>query len=190
VGIYIDSYRLDLEGLVVRATTPAREGAFGGRGISHQISGQEQTPSTLRHSLIVDNAELGVAVVDAHVAINGLVVEGTSEAAGFFGDGLAVVSDAAPATAVVENARSRNNKRAGLTSFGARTTVSSSVLACNTIDMSADPLHERPGIIQDAGGNTCGCNAPEVCRALSTNLEPPAAVAPTPVDPAPVDPAQ
>ncbi len=70
--------------------------------------------------------------------------------------------------------RVTQSARAGLSSFGAAVTLGASELCCNTIDLNGEVSHDKAFVLEDLGGNGCGCpEATGACKAISSGLAPP-----------------
>jgi hypothetical protein len=180
VGLLVTAPAATLEGLVVRGGTPGPYGD-GGRGIDVQRDRDQprfESTATVRGIVLSDNAELGLVVIDASAAVSAVKVTGTlANALGIFGDGVAVVSQYAPASASLERLLVEDNVRAGVTSFGATIAMKHTTLECNPIDLDGEELGGSPFVLNDEGGNRCGCDGVErTCKVASSSLSPPGPV--------------
>jgi hypothetical protein len=180
LGVMIDRSTSRLESSVVRGAHQAA----AGRGSGIQIYGCD-TPGcsaavTMRSVLIEDTHDAGVRAYNARVAIEGSIIRGSSStASGLGGDGLAVIADLAPASARVATTRIEDSARAGLSTFGATVLLFESVLACQAFDVNGEPYHGWQFVLEDLGGNFCGCpEATAPCLVVSEALVPPPPVEP------------
>lgn len=181
IGILVLGAEGQVRSLLVRDTESQQSDGITGRGFGAQIDPSGAVPQvTLSASRIERNREMGVYVGSGAVHVDNVWVRDTrTSAAGLFGDGVTAVSLLGAAAEVsVSASRIERSARAGAVAFGARLTLTSSVLSCNSIDLGVEPLAALPGEIIDGGGNRCGCGEERVCQAVSTGLAPPDPLAP------------
>jgi hypothetical protein len=87
-----------------------------------------------------------------------------------------VLRNAAPASATVFNTSIEQSTRAGLTTFGATVSLGGSRIRCAAFALTGEPYLGSDFILEDGGGNTCGCDGDAgACKLVSVGLEPPAA---------------
>jgi hypothetical protein len=175
----------------VRDGIPREEDANFGRGINVQLYAMPADPlyarrsnATISNVLVEDNYDAGIAIVGADVVMNNVAVFDTlaRESDDGFGDGIVIDLYAAmvtnhAASLVADNINIQRNARAGLGNFAASVTVGNSVISCNTIDMAGENA-QGPFEFEDSGANVCGCETEKICKVLSSNLDPPAAIEP------------
>jgi hypothetical protein len=178
-GVLVIGARARIEQSVVRGTSPNAAGDFG-RGVAVQSNLETGTRAdlTLVGSLVEENHESGVCVLDADAAIEDSVVRATQAgAAGKFGDGVSTVGQLAPATTRLLRTRIEDNARAGLLNVAASIRLGSNVFQCNGFDLEGEDLAGAPFQFEHEGGNVCGCpDAQAECQVLSDGLEPPPAL--------------
>jgi hypothetical protein len=116
---------------------------------------------------------VGIVVYENPLTLERSVVQSTDVelATSLLGDGVAALGP--NAVVVIDEVRSANNVRAGLSSFGAPVTVSNSDLRCNALDLAASTYEGAPASLADGGGNRCGCEQESVCQLTSAELAPP-----------------
>jgi hypothetical protein len=182
VGVYIAGSEALVEASVVRATELGVLGRYS-RGVNAQASMPTTAPSNLvlKSSLIEQNHECGVIITNSTATIESCAIRDTaSNADGEYGDGLAVVAAAIPASASVTNTRISTSARAGLLAHSAHVALSESALTCHAFDLDSESSDLGPATLEDLGGNLCGCpEATARCAARSANLAPPPSVEPT-----------
>ncbi len=190
-GVIVVGTRADIEGTTIRNILPRKKDDLGGIGVSAQIETDSHRAATvnLRDSLVVDTRYVGVLSVGSTVSLEGSIVRDTrvESATNLYGDGVGVVawSDGTTAfEAPLSIARSivSGSARAGVSVFGTRASLRDVRLVCNRIDLDAeraytgpvvgDVFPEREFVIDDDGGNVCGCETTATCRAVSTSLRP------------------
>ncbi len=191
IGLSIGGSDAVVEASVVRATSPCAFDQAFGRGISLHIpcfgGGLGCDPSarasaTLSGSLVEQNHEVGLFVLGSDASIDALVVRATSAQAsnGLFGDGIAVASDIAPATAALARVRIDDSDRAGLSNFGASVSLGATRIGCAAFALAGEPLDGQDFHYEDRGDNLCGCpSADGDCKAVSAGLSPPEPVSGT-----------
>jgi hypothetical protein len=187
-GVDVFGSELTLESSVIRDTRARADGQFGtGLGVSVDVATKTGSKATVQSTLIEGNGDVGVGVFGSEVTVDASVVRGTraSDVDGKFGDGLGafawpLTDDFSPASLTVTHSIVRDNARAGLSTFGARLDVSSSIVQCNLFDIDYEKITVQPsgtkvGSVEDLNispSNVCGCESPTLCKALSNDLEP------------------
>ena len=83
---------------------------------------------------------------------------------------------AASSTGTFTNNQIVQSERAGLSSFGSTLSLSGNTILCSAFDIDVEELNGTPGVVQDLGGNQCGCGQTGQCVAASSSLQ-----APTPI---------
>jgi hypothetical protein len=172
-----------IDHVVVRDTKPRVYGGVYGRGID--IGASCATPfacfpdaiSTVEvtHSLVERAHDGGIVMQGATATIDGVMVRDVlARADGRFGDGIALVNAPGTSDAAISRAYVARAERAGLSSFGARASLATSIIQCAAWDLEGEPFGDRPFAIEDRGGNRCGCPAPDAaCEVVTPGLEPP-----------------
>ncbi|MBW2527438.1 MAG: right-handed parallel beta-helix repeat-containing protein [Deltaproteobacteria bacterium] len=178
VGVLVAGTEASLAGLVVRDTLPQATDQRQGRGIGIQPDPSTGAPATVfvTGSLVAHNHDFGVFIAGSQASLEGVVVRATAANAadGYFGDGIAVVSEVGPSSCSVSGCRSEENARAGLSNFGGDVSLEGSQLWCNQVDMAGDPYSEQSFYFEDLGRNSCGCGATTgMCIAATAGLTPP-----------------
>lgn len=180
VGLAAAGSDVTLEDTVIQRTGPRACDGLRGRGLSAQRDTLSLLPAavTVRRSLIDDNRDVGICLVDATGLIEDTVVRQVAarQADAQFGDAIAV----ALGTAELRGVRAESGTRAGITNFSATIGLEGSTMECNPVHLDAETLLAPSGpapVFEDRGGNWCGCGAQsEECRILSSSLTPPDAV--------------
>ena len=134
-----------------------------------------QATIVLFDSFIINSRVAGVALQDSGIWMVNNIINGTSSAfttPGFLGDGVL----AASSTGTFTNNQIVQSERAGLSSFGSTLSLSGNTILCSAFDIDVEELNGTPGVVQDLGGNQCGCGQTGQCVAASSSLQ-----APTPI---------
>jgi len=183
MGIFLAGSDVELEGVVVRDTSPQASDQGFGCGVQIQVGPDgSRSRVLLDASLIEHNHQFGVVAIDSDAELHGVSIVDTlaSSAGGRFGDGVAVLGLDIDATTALSSCLIAESARAGLAVFGAATSIQGSSLSCNAIQLATESLFDRSALLTDLGDNRCSCGElDEVCRALSVGLEPPSPVDPT-----------
>jgi hypothetical protein len=132
-------------------------------------------------SLVEQSHEVGLFVAGSDALVEGTVVRDTLPCLldGFFGDGIAVFSDQAPASATITGAFIADSARAGLSNFGAFVSLGSTRIQCAGYELEGEPYQGLDFVFEDLGENGCGCpTADGKCVAESAGLAPPEPAAP------------
>lgn len=185
-GIGISGSDGIVEGTVVRDTLPQPVDQNAGRGINVQLQcssgmcdGGGAATITVRGSLVANSHEAGIVIIGSQATLETTVVSTTLPRPldGTNGDGVAVVTDGAPASATITRSRIEDSARAGVSSFGGEVAIDANVFECNTFDLDGESEFAGlmvPFTFSNLGGNTCGCKAEAFnCKVVSSLLEPP-----------------
>jgi hypothetical protein len=170
LGMFVDASDVTIESSIVRGTLPTPTGAHGA-GLHFQTG----ATATIRTSLVDQNVEFGVQVIDSDVTIESSEIRNsTARADHVFGDGVAVTAADRDASARLVATRIEDSARAAVTSFGAEITLQGNALACQAFDLDGEPLEHRMHQFLDLGGNGCGCPvANAACVLVSAAVAPP-----------------
>ncbi|MBI4705510.1 MAG: right-handed parallel beta-helix repeat-containing protein [Deltaproteobacteria bacterium] len=176
IGVFLTGTDALVETTLVRATSPEKLSGLYGMGMAVQrTTGTGQAAkATIRHSVVEASSVAGIIVGDSEASIEGTVVRQALAADGLFGDGLVVGAYEGSSTASLSGSLLEANARAGAACFGASLAMAGTAFACNVLDLAAQEYQGRPAVLQDLGGNTCGCEtSSRPCRALPAQIEPP-----------------
>ncbi|WP_437670765.1 hypothetical protein [Sorangium sp. So ce131] len=183
VGVLVVGADATIEATVVRETRPRSDGSWGrGVEIEDDPVTRARAALTLRTSLLEQNHEVGLYLYNSDARIEATVVRGTQRRSdGTAGDGIALESAEQPVAATIAWTRVESNARAGISSFSAAVTLTSSVVQCNRIDLNGEDVVEGRNFTFDGSNeNLCGCDMPDpTCAVLSASLTPPAPLSPT-----------
>ncbi len=165
--------QLDMQRTVIIATQPQADGRFG---VGVVVQG-DALPSTavIRDSYIGDSRTFGLSVLNATATIERLTIDGVLPqlSDGGFGDGVVVLGSAFESWVDISRSRITGAKRAGLASFDAGAVLEGVAFECNTIHLNGEAISADYSF-DDRGGNACWCeDEAQVCKVLSTQLEPP-----------------
>lgn len=153
-----------------------------GYGVVANRTGDPPAVVSLYGVLVEESSDTGVAISSIDAQLVRVVVRATRPSSeGLYGDGVVVWATNLPSVAELHECTSENNVRAGVAVLGADVALSSTRLSCNAFDLSADPFNGRTPSLRDEGGNRCGCETDETCKAVSAALEPPPTLEPPPV---------
>jgi hypothetical protein len=177
-GLFLGGVVATVEGTLVRDTFPddRSQVGLGMRVLSGpEVSEDNRGEALIVHSRLEGSTGFGLAVTDADVRVEGTVVADTVPQAGpLYGDGMLVVASHGATTAEVTHSRVEGSGRAGVACFGGEVSLFTTALKCNPIQLNAEDHNGWPSLLQDQGGNACGCGAEtELCHVLSANLAPP-----------------
>ncbi|MBI4702704.1 MAG: DUF1565 domain-containing protein [Deltaproteobacteria bacterium] len=174
-ALFVAGSQAVLESVRLRQVAP--ENVVGlGRGISLQPTGQAGCTIAVRDSIIEDTYEAGFLAYGTAAELDNVAIMDTKKRLdGAFGDGIAAIAVPAIASSMsVSRSRVEQSARAGIALFGVNLSLSETTLSCNPIQLNVE-LMDVAQAIDNGGGNRCECHGvPEQCRALSSNLEPPA----------------
>lgn len=182
VGLAALGATIDAEAVLVEDVSPRPDGLFGAPlAIARDIVRDIPAGGTVRQVVLDGGHTAGFAVLGADVEATDLVVRDIRPDlySDQFGDGVIASSfifsptlyetSLSLARATVEGA-----PRAGIASFSSMVSVSESALECNAIDLDAEPVLDGEVVLENGGGNRCGCGQDqEECKVLQTGLEPP-----------------
>ncbi|RLB48961.1 MAG: hypothetical protein DRI90_24950 [Deltaproteobacteria bacterium] len=184
VGVHVNGSDAIIESTVVRDTLPQASDQYFGRGISFVRTSDTAVPAsaTLRASLVEQNHDVGVVVFGSDATIEGTVVRTTLPRAhdGLFGDGLVIVADLTPASALLSSCLIESNARVGVAVFGAHASLAATAFECHEINLNNESYHGGAGTFDDLDYNHCGCGSEStVCKTVSDGLDPPVPVPPS-----------
>jgi hypothetical protein len=183
-GIFTAGVDATFESIVVLDTLPHQLDQMHGRGIAiqdHPGTGERGNVS-IAGSLISDNYDVGVFVVDSDATLVGVAVVNTLPRVfdGAFGDGITIARTVSDTNAFISASRSEQSARAGLSIFSAETTLGGTLIQCNAIQLAAEDILGIAPQFTDGGFNQCTCNEiDDECKALSVGLAPPTPLAPS-----------
>jgi hypothetical protein len=187
IGVATFGSDATIDATVVRNTLSRASTQSAGRGINAQLGCNidfecdPNTPSNLllQGSLIENNRDVGVYISGSSGTLRTSAVRSTvpRDYDGFFGDGVAVLSDGAPASAVLETMLIEQSARAGVSSFGGVASLERVTIRCASFDIAGEPYNGATFGFEDIGRNQCGCpDAQASCLAVSAGLAPPEAI--------------
>jgi hypothetical protein len=130
----------------------------------------------VRNSLVEQMHSLGLRIISSDATLESSVVRRTLPRVddGFYGDGVAVLSDSAPASATISNMRVEDSSRAGIANFGASVSIAGTHVQCAALMLDGEIYDGYSFVFEDRGGNTCGCPiANGICKSASAGLAPP-----------------
>jgi hypothetical protein len=181
-GIFIGGAEATIQRSTIRDISARPVDGAGGVGITIQMSFETGAPSngTILTTLVERTQQGGLAVIGASATFTDVVVrDSMPDGNGAFGDGL--VTTAAfynnvliPSATHVASSLIASNARAGVLAFATDVTLVDNQFECNAIHLNGEPYEDIGFVIDDLGGNSCGCNgAASPCKVLSSNLEVP-----------------
>ncbi|MBW2454413.1 MAG: right-handed parallel beta-helix repeat-containing protein [Deltaproteobacteria bacterium] len=151
-------------------------GILGQRGFKPD----DWTSLSVSRSEIHDIEQAAIVVIGIEASLAQTWVHDTSATVDDrYGDGIAVLPwpldpGPTPAQLTIDQCIVENSARAGLASWRGGVSVGNSLLLCNTMSMVADPAGLLAASITDMGGVDCACGTEvDVCKVLSTSIEPP-----------------
>ena len=166
-------------GTLVRDNRLQVPSGLAGRGITIQASTSngERSTATVVSSLIENSGDAGILVGGADATVDSVVVRETAgDGTGSFGDGVLVTSDLGATTLNLRGSAIENSVRAGLSTFSGHVTLADTTLSCQAFDIASETI---PGsvlepIVENLGGNACGCPAePDACKTATAGIQPP-----------------
>lgn len=171
---------LEVVDTVIRDVSPVSViGQINGEALVSEPDLQGVLGSLVARGVVLERSDVGgLLVIDSPALIEGAIVRDIRPGPdSLFGDGLMVVSFAAPASMSVTRSRVEATTRAGMAAFGAAMDVIGSASWCNPIDIAAELQGAFEPVVTDGGGNLCACGE-EVwpCKAISASLAPPLAL--------------
>jgi hypothetical protein len=190
-GVSVAGSELTLEASVVRGTLGDDQGNWG-RGLEIRapcaMAGcltEMPAHATLTNVLIEDNVDSGVAIANAQATLQSCVIRRTlADANARFGDGLAVYSELAPASASVTATIVESSARGALSAFGATLSYAGTALRDQSFDLIGERIGQSAYVIENLGGNCCDCpTANDECVVESAGFEPPAPLTGVPAGP-------
>jgi hypothetical protein len=185
-GLAVSSANVELARIRIDRTVPD---ALGDVGAGLQVNSDHGYPSevTVNQLLVRHTRAAAVGVFGSRVAFNDVaILDVQAKADGTFGDGIALASVAFNndrddfVDATITRALVRGAARAAIALFGGTVRLEQSVL-CSPIDINIErgyayaldgTTREREVVLEDHGGNVCGCGAPAACLARSAGLSP------------------
>jgi len=183
VGVFIGGSDALVEGTVIGGTQPRASGLVTGRGLSAIMACTNEagcdptirSAVTLSGSVVSQNYDAGIFVAGADVVVQGTLVRDTvARPDGLFGDGIAVLSDQSPATAIVSDTLVDQSSRGGVASFGSALSLGKTAIRCAAFALQGESAGGSSYTFDDLGGNRCGCPDPaDTCHVVSNGLEAP-----------------
>jgi hypothetical protein len=177
VGLLVSGADATIEGTAIRSIAAEPSGT-NGLGLCVQYSEEFLLPAaaTIRSARVEDCRETGIMVIGAQAQIEHTYIDQIAkDGAGQFGDGLAVATHPGwPATVTMLDSFVGASSRAGIAAFGANVQLGRTTVECNPIDLDGEKNGGATFLLEDLGGNACGCDdTARPCRVLSSNLQPP-----------------
>jgi hypothetical protein len=174
LGLQVGSSDVTMSATLIRDIGPQPDGRFG-NGVAVSDEGLGPSTFAIDGSVIERVPYLGILAYQSTVAMVNTSIRDVfpQVADGTFGDGVAVVIDPNPASVSMTNCRIERTARAGVTVFGAPLAMLDSSVGCASFDIDTEIHLGVPAAFDSLGGNACGCEQLEVCKAVSANLAPP-----------------
>lgn len=173
-----------VERVLVRDPFPEPAG-FGGMGIVAFAKKSPVPTIDVVDSAIVRAELAGIVYNGAKGSVSGCNIQKVKANMGAYGDGIQLAPRTVGSTVLgpdvaVDATFITSAERVGISAFGGcRLSIGSTTLRCNAIDLAyADILdpsgtHGDVTVLDDRGGNLCGCDATATCRAqASSDLAP------------------
>jgi hypothetical protein len=180
-GVTVIGSDATIDGVLVRDTAIGGD-IFVGRGMTIQVHSvsKQRASAEVRSSVVELSRETGITVLGADVVLEATIVRGTEPIQGdLLGDALAVANYGEPASVTARGSRFEDSARSGVASFAGEIHLGGSLLECNAIHLAGETFAGQKYAFEDLGGNACGCSgASEVCKVLTSGLEPPEPIAP------------
>lgn len=177
MGVAVLGSEVFIDATVVRLTAPQLPTGLGGRGINVQSSIANLVPSsaTIINSLIESSADVGLFVGGSNANARLSTIRDTfGSPDGTFGDGVLAISQLGSAALTLADMQVVNSKRAGLGNFGAYTSLQNVRFECQAFDIAVEPLDGLSPVVDNLGGNVCGCPAKgDDCKSESIGINPP-----------------
>ncbi len=133
--------------------------------------------SFILNSVLLGNREAGILLVGGFSEIDNNIIQGTLAGdGGLLGDGISLwASDAnqQPMQAFLFDNLIQSSERAGVSVFGAAIDMGNNHIFCADFDVIREPYAGFMDVVNDLGGNECGCGALEVCAATGSQPTPP-----------------
>jgi hypothetical protein len=168
VGVFAEASALTLEHVAVVDVRADEDGSFG-RG----VLAQNDASLAVRFGLVQATREAGIHFIDSRGSVEDTEVANIlpDESDGLFGDGIIVVGATTPVA--IHRTRIQGVTRAAISAFGSHLTLADDDLSCNALALNAESIGGVASLLEDLGGNRCGCAEPVTCKAVSTGLAPP-----------------
>lgn len=170
VGLYAQGVALQMTGSAIEGTRALDDGTRG-RGLSlHPGPTEAPTTAAITESVIRDNDEMGIYVLDTATTVHRSIITTTRSVAAdgpaLFGD--AIVVDGTSELTVTESLLARN-QRAAILYLGGQVALGDTALACHALPLVDGSAAEQPLTFEDLGGVRCGCDdTPTPCRWATT----------------------
>ena len=183
IAIFVAGSELIMEDTVVRDTAAQVGDQHFGRAlhVRDRPGLGRRGKATVLRSLLERCLDAGIVVTNADATLQSSIVRDVSARAvdGQYGDGVAawrleeMTDDPNPhASVTIEGSRIERSARAGIASFGATVSLTSSVLSCHPISLNGERDDDVDFTFDDRGSNLCGCDDAETsCKVLSSSLE-------------------
>jgi hypothetical protein len=181
-GLFAEGGTLTVANVAIRATRPLPSGVRG-RGLNLQSHSLVDPVVLDVDGLLVEDCSDAGMFLDGTVGrVADVVVSRIApQADGRYGDAIQLVSSPGlPRTdLMLEAARVTDSGRVGLVSFGSLARVRDSLFQCNSIDLHGEAYGDADFVIDDLGGNRCGCASESAaCRLVDADVEAPAPLSP------------
>ncbi|MGZ3451137.1 MAG: right-handed parallel beta-helix repeat-containing protein [Polyangiales bacterium] len=175
-----------IERSIVRDVTPDDAGA-GGIGVaSVPLKVDSNLQLDVIDSAVLHTQGAAIAFLGASGSVRGSHIRDVLRGTGGFGDGISAEpwnqldfgETWVPSHVTVDSTLVTQASRAGAFVLAdCSMTLTTSVLRCNGIDLTFSALRTRGvpgtlGIVDDGGGNLCGCASPSECLGQQSELEP------------------
>ena len=184
-GLSSSGSTVSIDATLVRDAVPVSDGL--GQGIvaipdtaTGGIGGEASI--RLTRSRVEGANEAGMVIFRSAALVEQSLIANTQPGVGEgFGDGVTVLEVPDLGSVLVRDSTIRLSPRAGLSAFGAAVSLERVTIACATFDINIERDVGIDGIIEDLGGNACGCpDATDACHPVSENIE--VSHAPAPVE--------
>ncbi len=133
--------------------------------------------SFILDSALVGNTEAGVLLMGGFSQIENNTILGTSPLQGdILGDGISLWSSGSgqqQMQAFVADNLIQSSERAGISVFGATVDLLDNNIFCSAFDMVRAEYAGFVDVVNDLGGNQCGCGMLEICAAVGGEPTPP-----------------
>ena len=179
VGLFLAGSFGTVESTLVRDTQLDESGVHGVGIVAEddELSGA-RSQLAVKGSSVEASRGIGILVMGSDSTLDDTRVwQSAPVGDGLFGDGVTLVYTGKPATATFTASRIEAAGRAGLSAFGAASSIGTTVFDCNVFDIDGESSFEgnsNPVTFDDRGGNVCGCAGTTVpCAVTSAGLAPP-----------------
>ncbi len=168
-GVVASGCAATISGTTVVGVSGTLGGNIEPSGIATQAAGAGTIAASLllERSTLRDTGVVGVLGVDATIEAARIHVTGTE------GDGFLLLSLDGVASGSLARSLVSASGRAAVSSFGASLTLLNNQITCSPIAINAETWQGVAPLLEDLGGNRCGCDGPELCAVRSANLTPP-----------------